>query len=165
MCASRGVQIAREKGIKVIAIDTGPKKRALCIRLGATAFLDFKTDDIEASVKYLTNGYGAHAVVCPSVMAAYQQAMRLVRNTGTVVCVGLVSEDLPISPFEMLVRGLRIVGSSVGTPRHMDELLPLAVEGKVLPLVEVVEFDELDRTLHWLAKYEVEGRIVVKIPQ
>ena len=38
-------------------------------------------------------------------MAAYQQAMRLVRNTGTVVCVGLVSEDLPISPFEMLVRG------------------------------------------------------------
>ena len=47
----------------------------------------------------------------------------------------------------------------------MDELLLLAVEGKVLPLVEVVEFYELDRTLHRLAKYEVEGRIVVKIPQ
>lgn len=47
----------------------------------------------------------------------------------------------------------------------MDELLPLAVEGKVLPLVEVVEFDELDQTLQRLARYEVEGRIVVKIPQ
>ncbi|KAK4694768.1 hypothetical protein P7C71_g2864, partial [Lecanoromycetidae sp. Uapishka_2] len=57
-----GVQIAREMGIKVIAVDTGDKKRELCLQLGAVAFLDFKTDDVETEVKRLTGGYGAHAV-------------------------------------------------------------------------------------------------------
>lgn len=73
------------------------EKRALCLRLGATAFLDFNSDDVQASVGALTNGYGAHAVVCIAGMAAYKQAMRLVRDTSTLVCVGLVTENLPIS--------------------------------------------------------------------
>lgn len=60
--------------------------------------------------------------------------------------------------------GLCIVGSSVGTPQHMDELLALAVAGKVLPLVEVIEFDDLNHALRRLARHEVEGRIVVNTP-
>ena len=160
-----GVQIAREKGLKLIAIDSGEQKKELCFRLGATAFLDFKNDDVEKGVKELTNGYGAHAVICTAGAAAYAQAVRLVRNCGTIVCVGLVTENLPVSPFEMLNRGLRIVGSSVGTPKHLAELLEIAVQGKVKPLVEVREFEELDAVLKRLAAYQVEGRVVVKIPQ
>lgn len=60
--------------------------------------------------------------------------------------------------------GLCIVGSSVVTPQHMDELLALAVAGKVLSLVEVIEFDDLSHALRRLARHEVEGRIVVKTP-
>lgn len=79
--------------------------RALCRRLGATAFLDFNGDDVQASVGALTSGYGAHAVACMAGMAAHKQAMRLVRDTSTLVCVGLVTENLLISPFEMLNKG------------------------------------------------------------
>lgn len=46
----------------------------------------------------------------------------------------------------------------------MDELLALAVVGKVLPLVEVIEFDDLNHALRRLARHEAEGRIVVKTP-
>lgn len=86
-----GIQIAREKGPKVITIDTGQQKRELCFGLGATAFLDFKNHDFEKRVKGLTNGYGAHAVICTAGPAAYVQAVRIVRNRGTIVCVGLVT--------------------------------------------------------------------------
>lgn len=113
-----GVQIAREMGYKVIAVDTGERKRELCLKPGATAFLDFKTDDVEAKVKELTNGYGAHAVVCLRA-STYAQVLKLLRNCGTLVCVGLVTENLPISPFEILARSLRIVGSTVGTPEYL----------------------------------------------
>lgn len=160
-----GVQIAREKGLKTIAIDTGQHKRDFCMKLGATAFLDFRNDDIEAGVKQLTNGYGAHAVICTAGPAAYAQAIRMLRNCGTLVCVGLVTENLPVSPFQMLNRALRVVGSSVGTPKHLEELLGLAVKGKVKPKVEVKEFDELNEVMKDLAAYQVQGRIVVKIPQ
>ena len=159
-----GVQIAREMGYKVIAVDTGVRKRELCLKLGATAFLDFKTDDVEAKVKELTNGYGAHAVVCLGGASAYAQGLKLLRNCGTLVCVGLVTENLPISPFEILARSLRIVGSTVGTPEHLGGLLEMAVAGKVKPIVEVREFEELDEVLGRLQRYEVEGRVVVRIP-
>lgn len=160
-----GIQIAREKGLKTIAIDTGQQKRDLCMKLGANAFLDFKTDDVEGEVKKLTNGYGAHTVICTAGPAAYAQAIRMLRNCGTLVCVGLVTENLPVSPFEMLNRAIKIVGSSVGTPKHLEELFDLAVQGKVKPMVEVREFGEMNDVLQRLAAYQVEGRIVVKIPQ
>ena len=159
-----GVQIAREKGLKAIAIDTGQRKRELCMRLGAKAFLDYESEDIESRVKELTNGYGAHAVICTSGPAAYAQSIKMLRNCGTLVCVGLVTENLPISPFVMLNRGLKIVGSAVGTPKHLEELLELAVQGKVQPLVEVKKLDELGEVLKRLAAFGVEGRIVVKVP-
>ncbi|KAL2009963.1 hypothetical protein VTN00DRAFT_5770 [Thermoascus crustaceus] len=54
--------------------------------LEATEFLDFKQDDVEARVKHLTNGYGAHAVICTAgVIEAYKQAFQLVCHLGTVV--------------------------------------------------------------------------------
>lgn len=159
-----GVQIATEKGLKVIAIDTGEKKRGLCLKLGATAFLDFLSDDVEAGVKKLTNGYGAHAVICTAGPAAYTQAFKLLRHCGTLVCVGLVTENLSVSPFEMLNKAWKIIGSSVGTPKHLDELLEMAVQGKVRPIVEVRPIGELDEVMKSLAAYKVEGRIVVTIP-
>lgn len=44
--SDRGVQIAAKRGYKVIAIDTGEAKRNMCLELGATIFLDFKTDAV-----------------------------------------------------------------------------------------------------------------------
>ena len=160
-----GVQIAKEKGLRVIAIDTGEQKKALCLRLGATAFLDFKVDDVEQGIKQLTNGYGAHAVVCTAGPSAYAQAFRLLRNCGTLVCVGLVTERLPVSPFDMLQKAWRIVGSSVGTPNHLEQLLQMAVQGKVRPIIEVRSLQDLDEILRKLAAYQIEGRVVVQIPQ
>ena len=160
-----GVQIAREKGLKTIAIDTSQRKGDLCMRLGATAFPDFKHDDVEAEFKKLTDSYGAHAVICTAGSAAYAQSICMLRNCGTLVCVGLVTENLPVSPFEMLNKALKVVGSSVGTPKHLEELFDLAIQRKVKPMVEVREFNELDEVLRNLAAYRVEGRIVVKVPQ
>ena len=47
----------------------------------------------------------------------------------------------------------------------MKSVLEMAGTGKIKPLVTVREFEELDDILQELGKYEVEGRIVVKIPQ
>ena len=60
---------------------------------------------------------------------------------------------------------LRIVGSAVGTNKHMEELLKMVIEGKVKPKIKVAEFDELQGVLERLVEYKVDGRIVVKIPQ
>ena len=160
-----GLQIAKKKGYRVLAIDTGRDKRQLCLALGATEFLDYKTDDIEKSVKGLTSGYGAHAVICTAgSFGAYQQGLSLLRNLGTLVCVGLVDKHLPVSPLEVVIRGLRIIGSSVGTATEMQEMLDMAVAEDVTPTVEVFDFETVDEVLQKLARSEIAGRAVLKIP-
>ncbi|KIW92080.1 uncharacterized protein Z519_07064 [Cladophialophora bantiana CBS 173.52] len=163
-----GVQIAAKRGYKVIAVDTGDSKKEMCMKLGATVFLDFKTDSIEGEVKRLTNGFGAHAVIVTvGSDAAYDQALKLLRNLGTLVCIGLPRSglSLPISPFMMVVRSLTIVGSSVGTAQEMDELLEMAVKGEVKPEIAVFEFDEINNIMEKLARFEIGGRVVLRLPE
>lgn len=133
--------------------------------LGATRFLDFKIDDVTATVMELTDGYGVHGAVClASTTAGYAQALSLLRNLGTLVCVGLATDNLPISPFMTIVRGLKILGSSVGTEKEMVELLKMAAEGRVKAIVEVFEFSKLDDVLRKLEKNQILGRAVVIHP-
>lgn len=160
-----GIQIAKHKGYRVIAVDTGDEKRKLCMELGAELFLDFKTEDVEKGVKELTNGYGAHAVICLSGnVAAYTQALQLVRIMGTLVCVGLTLSQWTVSPFQLAIRGIKVVGSSVGTEEEMDELMQLVVEGHVVPKIEVFELEKLDEVIKRIAEGRLSGKAVLKLP-
>ncbi|KAL2217968.1 alcohol dehydrogenase [Thermoascus aurantiacus ATCC 26904] len=162
------IQIAVKKGLKVIAIDSGEAKKKLCLSLGATSFLDYKVDDVVAGVKSLTSGLGAHAVICTANNEqAYTQSMQMLRNLGVLVCVGIPSVPfrLPVTPFEMIVKGLTIVGNSAGTAQEMDELLEMAVAGDVKAHIEIFDFNEIDNVLQKLGRSEIDGRAVVKIPE
>ncbi|KAE8372415.1 chaperonin 10-like protein [Aspergillus bertholletiae] len=163
-----GVQIAVRKGLKVIAIDSGDKKRDLSLALGATAFFDYKVDDIEKEVKKLTGGFGAHAVICTANSeSAYTQSMRLLRSLGVLVCVGIpnVPFRLPATPFDMIVKGLTIVGNSAGTAKEMDELMEMAVAGEVRAHIECFELDRINDVVMRLGRSEIDGRAVVKMPE
>ncbi|KAE8160318.1 chaperonin 10-like protein [Aspergillus tamarii] len=166
--AEMGVQIAVKKGLKVIAIDSGEKKKELCLALGATAFFDYKIDDIEKEVKKLTGGLGAHAVICTANSEpAYMQSMRLLRSLGVLVCVGIPSVPfrLPATPFDMIVKGLTIVGNSAGTAKEMGELMEMAVAGEVRAHIECFELDQINDVVMRLGRSEIDGRAVVKIPE
>ncbi|KAF5855321.1 hypothetical protein ETB97_009440, partial [Aspergillus alliaceus] len=163
-----GVQIAVKKGLRVIAIDSGDKKKQLCLSLGATAFFDYRVDDIEQAVSELTGGLGAHAVICTANgETAYTQSMRLLRRLGVLVCVGIPSVPfrLPATPFDMIVKGLTIVGNSAGTAKEMDELMELAVAGDVRAHIECFELDQINDVVARLGRSEIDGRAVVRIPE
>jgi propanol-preferring alcohol dehydrogenase len=58
----QGVQLAVAMGLRVIVVDTGAERRAMCTKFGAEHFIDFKeVEDPAAEVVKLTEG-GAHAV-------------------------------------------------------------------------------------------------------
>ncbi|KAJ5924057.1 Alcohol dehydrogenase 1 [Penicillium verhagenii] len=162
-----GIQIAAKQGLRVLAIDTGDKKRDLCLSLGATEFLDFRKVDIVEAAKMITSGLGVHGVICTANgEAAYQQSMQMLRPLGTLVCVGIphVPFRVPATPFEMIVKGLTIVGNSAGTAEEMDELLAMAVNGDVIAHIEVFDLEEIVDVLQRLERSEIEGRAVLRIP-
>ncbi|KAJ5925230.1 hypothetical protein N7454_007869 [Penicillium verhagenii] len=145
----------------------GRKKRELCLSLGATEFLDFRKVDIVEAAKMITSGLGVHGVICTANgEAAYQQSMQMLRPLGTLVCVGIphVPFRVPVTPFEMIVKGLTIVGNSAGTAEEMDELLAMAVNGDVKAHIEVFDLEEIVDVLQKLERSEIEGRAVLRIP-
>lgn len=162
-----GVQIAAKKGLNVIAIDKGQKKRQLCISLGAKHFFDFSEVNIVDAVKTATSGLGAHGVVCTANGArAYEQSLQMLRPLGTLVCVGIpnVPFNLPATPLDMIIKGLTIVGNSAGTASEMNELLSMATNGDVEAHIQVFGLDEIQDVLKRLENSEIEGRVVLKIP-
>ena len=88
------IQYAKHFGLRVIAIDTGDEKRQLCEKLGADAWIDFKTSsDIVADVKRITGGPGAHAaVVTAASPSGYTQAVDYLREGGRLMAVGLPAD-------------------------------------------------------------------------
>ncbi|KAH8724110.1 chaperonin 10-like protein [Phaeosphaeriaceae sp. PMI808] len=163
-----GVQIATIKGYKVIAIDSGAEKEKLSKEMGAVAFIDYATQkDVAQAVMDLTNGEGADGLICVAGSErAYTQAPSLLRNSGVFVCVGLPPDTFmfPMSPIHIANRGLVIRGSSTGTNAQIDELLQLALEGKITPKIEVYDFADSPKIIQELQRYEVTGRKVVRAP-
>lgn len=163
-----GVQIATSMGLQVIAIDSGPDKEAICRDSGACHFFDFQKSrsSLVEDVRSVAGGIGAHAVLCiTDAPSAYESALAMVRSLGKLVCVGIPpsSYRLAISPFEILVRGLRVIGSTVGNRSHMSSLMDLVLQGKVRPKVEVYQILELPEVMKKLEHATIVGRAVLQI--
>lgn len=150
----------------MIAIDTGNKKRDYCLSLGAAYFIDFKTtESMPAAIQEITNG-GAHGVVCTAGNPkAYAMAAELVRLNGTLACVGIPPGgpflEVPIST--IVIKGLRIVGSLVGSLKETFEAVELTRLGIVTPNVEMRPFKDLPQVYEELERDAVAGRVVLKV--
>lgn len=129
------VQYAHTMGMRVIAIDTGDHKRKLCAKLGAEAFIDFKTSqDVAAEVRRLTK-YGAHGVlVIAASKEAFATAPSFLRPRGTIVVVGLAKDPSIVAgapPGLLTMMQLKIVGSLAGNLKEMEEAFDLSARGLV----------------------------------
>lgn len=74
--------------------------------------------------------------------------LSLLRKGGKLVLLGLFGEEIPMSTVVMVQRALTVLGSNVGTPAELRELVALAQAGKLpaLPL-ERRALADVSRTL------------------
>lgn len=95
------VQLLRANGCRVIGIDRDPTRLGLAERFGATA-LDGTTGDIVASVRNLTAGRGADAVLLTLASKTdepIRQAAAMSRQRGRIVLVGVTGLNLARDDF------------------------------------------------------------------
>ena len=129
------VQYGKAMGMRVIAVDGGEDKEALCKKLGAEVFIDYtKTDDIPAKVTEVTK-FGAHGVVVTTgSRAGYEAAPKMLRPGGTMVAVGLPTDPTVLAgapPIMLALKRLNIVGSVTGTLKDVEECLDFTARGLV----------------------------------
>ena len=153
------VQLGRELGAEVIAVDVSDAKLALAESLGAKRGLNAASSDV---VKEIRASGGVHvALVTSAARAAYEAAFACLRPTGTLLVVGLPAEPLCFPPILMAAGELRIRASAVGTRRELREVLALAAAGKIRCETRSHPLEEANAVLQELRRGAISGRAVL----
>jgi propanol-preferring alcohol dehydrogenase len=155
------IQIGRAAGAEVTAIDISEEKLALAKSLGAARTLNAATSKV---VKELRASGGVHvALVTSAAKSAYDTAFPCVRPTGTLLAVGLPSQDISFAAIMMAAGEIQIKASSVGTREDLREVLAMGAAGIVHCQVTARPLGEVQEVLRQLSRGEVSGRIVLRL--
>jgi NADPH2:quinone reductase len=133
------IQFAHEFGARIFATAGSDDKCVACLRLGADAAINYRTQDFAAEVKTLTEGRGVD-VILDMVGAPYMtRNVRSLAVDGRLVIIAFL-EGSKVPEFDfisVLVRRLTIAGSTM-RPRTTAQKGAIAAEllAKVWPVLD-----------------------------
>ncbi|MDA4136951.1 MAG: alcohol dehydrogenase [Thaumarchaeota archaeon] len=162
------IQLAnRTTGAKVVVLDIDDSKLALASSLGANQTINTSGLERKAvieAVKKENGGRGADAVIDfvgnPETSGL---GFELLTKQGRLVLVGLFGGagtfSLPLFP----LKGAQVVGSFTGTLTELSELVQLAANGVVKPVISArYKLDEANEVLGRLGRGEISGRAILR---
>lgn len=147
---------------KVIAIDVNDGQLEFAKQIGADLTINSKTQNAEEIIQQQTGG--AHAAVVTAVAkAAFNSAVNAVRAGGKVVAVGLPPESMDLSIPRLVLDGIQVVGSLVGTREDLKEAFQFAAEGKVTPKVTKRPLGDINAIFDEMKAGTIRGRMVIDL--
>jgi propanol-preferring alcohol dehydrogenase len=155
------VQYAKAMGLRVAAVDIADDKLALAKKHGAELVVNALHEDPIEVVQRVTGG--AHGVLVTAVHpSAFGQAIHMSRRGGTIVFNGLPAGDFPASIFEIVLKGLTVRGSIVGTRQDLAEALEFYARGQIHPTVSTRDLSEINTVFDEMKHGKIDGRVVIK---
>jgi len=155
------VQYAKAMGLRVAAVDIADDKLALAKMHGAELVINALNEDPVEVIQRETGG--VHGVLVTAVHpSAFGQAIGMTRRGGTIVFNGLPPGDFPAPIFEIVLKGLTVRGSIVGTRQDMEEALEFYARGQIHPTVSTRSLGEINDVLDEMRHGKIDGRVVIK---
>jgi propanol-preferring alcohol dehydrogenase len=151
------LQYGMAQGLKVAVADVSEMKMELARTAGA--FFTAGSQDSGRTLQKQVGGVDA-AVVFTDSTEAMEQAIKSVKRTGTVVLVGLTTRDLSLSITETILKGIRLVGSFLGTRKDLEDVFRLGNQG-IRPATQSFPLDQAPEVLAGLRRGEIAGRAVI----
>lgn len=153
------VQYAKISGATVAAVDVADYKLDNAKSLGAEYVFNSKTVNPVEEIQKL--GGADVAIVLAAHPSAFEQAFSSLRENGTLVMVALPKDNVMHLPiFETVLRGIKIVGSLVGTRVDLAETFELHADGRTRVVRESRKLDQVNEAIAELESGQVEARLV-----
>ncbi|MBL9036915.1 MAG: alcohol dehydrogenase catalytic domain-containing protein [Archangium sp.] len=141
------VQLALHRGAEVSVVDLDVERRKFGETLGASSVLP--PGGVEV------------ALVCTPSIQAVQQAVRSLRPGGVAVLVGSTPTGrVDVGLSDVVLRGVTLRGSVVGSAVDLREVLALGRAGVLLARVDVAPLEAAAERLWWLRDGGFIGRLV-----
>jgi NADPH:quinone reductase len=100
------VQVAKERGARVIGTVSTEEKARIVRKLGADETIIYTQQDFETEVKQLTNGRGVDVVYDSVGRTTFEKGLKVIRPRGMMVLVGQSSGTVaPVDPAILNQRG------------------------------------------------------------
>jgi len=148
-------------GLRVAAVDIADDKLSLAKHHGASLTVNALHEDPAEVIQRETGG--AHGVLVTAVHpSAFGQAIGMARRGGTIVFNGLPPGDFPAPIFEIVLKGLTVRGSIVGTRQDLEEALDFYAQGKIHPTVSTRELSEVNAVFDEMKHAKIDGRVVLR---
>ncbi|MBK5350785.1 alcohol dehydrogenase AdhP [Bacillus sp. TH44] len=152
-------------GAKVIAVDINDDKLALAKEVGADMTINPISQGPADKIVQEEFG-GAYAAVVTAVSkVAFNSAVDAVRACGKVVAVGLPVETMDLNIPRLVLDGIEVVGSLVGTRKDLEEAFMFGAEGKVVPVVQTCSLDKVQNVFEEMEQGRIQGRMVIDFKQ
>jgi propanol-preferring alcohol dehydrogenase len=154
-----GVQYARILGGTVIAVDVEDPKLELARELGAEHLVNAAKVDPVAAIQKL--GGADVALVLAASPKVFEQAFSSLSRGGRLICVALPAEQqMSISIFETVLKGLSIIGSIVGTRQDLAEVFALHAAGRTRIIAEGRRLEQVNEAIDEVLSGKVLARLV-----
>jgi NADPH:quinone reductase-like Zn-dependent oxidoreductase len=163
--ALAALQVARVLGARTIVTSGADAKLDAARRLGADAVLNHQTADIVAEVRRLTGGRGADVVLDSVGEQSWQASLRSLRRGGRLVICGATSGPaVSLDLRRLFWHQWSVLGSTMGNQREYSEIVRLAGEGKLWPVLDrVVPLREALIAFERLSRKEQFGKLVIEV--
>jgi NADPH:quinone reductase-like Zn-dependent oxidoreductase len=163
--AIAALQIARYLGARTIVTSSTPAKLEVARRLGADALLDHGQVDVADEVRKLTEGRGVDAIVDSVGAQSWRGSLRSLRKGGRlIVCGATTGPTVSLDLRRLFWHQWSLLGSTLGSRREYAEVVRLAGQGKLWPVIDqVVPWDSALLALERLARGEQIGKLVIEV--
>jgi len=85
----------------------------------------------------------------------------MLRRCGVCMLVGVPREPFPVTVFDVVIKGVQVRGSLIGTRDDVREAVEFVAAHKVMPHVETRSLDEVNEAITALRQGKVKGRVVL----
>jgi NADPH:quinone reductase-like Zn-dependent oxidoreductase len=163
--ALAALQIVRHLGGRAIVTSGSDAKLEAACGLGADAVVNHAAADVVAEVRRLTGGRGADVVVDSVGQARWQDSLRAVRRGGRVVICGATSGPMiQLDLRRLFWHQWSILGSTLGSDREFREVVALAHQGRLRPVVDtVVPLERAGEAFARLQRGDQMGKLVIEV--
>jgi len=157
------LQIAKYVGADVYATASSEEKLDYARELGADAVINYEAEDFADRVRDITGRRGVDVVVDHIGAATWQDSLASLAKGGRLVTCGATTGPNPETEVRRIFwNQLEVIGSTMGTPGEVDDVLELVWEGEFEPRVrDVLPMSETPRAHGMIEDREGFGKVVV----
>jgi D-arabinose 1-dehydrogenase-like Zn-dependent alcohol dehydrogenase len=155
-----GIQYAARMGYHTVAVGRGADKAQLAKDLGASVYLDTKTDDAAAELQKLG---GAAAILATATSGDAMSAMQGgLAPKGTLLVIG-AADSLTITPIIFILGSRSVKGWYSGTSIDSEDALRFSSRQRVRSMNETFPLDRVEEGYARMLSGDARFRVVLQI--